>query len=114
MNAILIQDLALKLRLGVTEKERRRSQKVLLCLEIQLNTPEHIDDALDNTVDYSAVRRGLQSLLRGKPFNLVETVAAVTAEYVLNHYNAKKVIVTVKKFPYRDTAFVGCRWSFEK
>ena len=114
MNKILIQDLTLCLHIGVTDKEQRRSQKVLISLEIRPAGRVQINDALENTIDYSAVRRGLQSLLREKRFNLVETVAETAARYVLDTFSAHEVTVTVKKFPYKDTAYVGCRLSLDK
>ena len=114
MAAILIHDLTLYLHIGVTDKEQRRSQKVLISMEIQSRAREKIDDALENTIDYSAVRHGLKSLLGEERFNLIETVAEAAARYVLDNYRAKGVAVTVKKFPYKDTAYVGCRLSFGK
>lgn len=112
MASILIHDLAVNLHIGVTDKEQRRGQKVLISMEIQPASKGKIDDDLENTVDYSVVRRGLKSLLEEKRFNLIETVAATSARYVLDNFKAKGVAVTVKKFPYRDTAYVGCRLSF--
>ena len=114
MNEILIEDLALHLHIGVTEKERRRGQKLLISLEIQPEIMLKLGDALENTVDYSAVRRGLQSVLREKHFNLIETVATNAAHYVLQNFNVQRVTVTAKKFPYKDTAFVGCRLNLAK
>jgi dihydroneopterin aldolase len=114
MTEILIQDLAVHLHIGVTEKEQRRSQKVLISLEIHPETMEKLDDALENTVDYSAVRHSILSLLSEKRFNLIETVAAESAEHVLHNFSVQEVAVTVKKFPYKDTAFVACRMSLAK
>jgi len=109
MGTILISDLVLHLRIGVTEKERRRSQRILISMEIEPETFSAIGDSLENTVDYSSVRRGVKSMLQGERFNLIETVADRAARYVLDNFKANQVTVTIKKFPYRDTAHVGCR-----
>lgn len=114
MEAILISDLILYLHIGTTDEEQSRSQKVLISMEIEPATIREIGDALENTIDYSAVRRGLRSLLRGERFNLIETVADRAARYVLENFKSKHVTVTVKKFPYRDTAHVGYRLSLGK
>ena len=114
MEEILIQDLTLHLHIGVTDKEQRKSQKVLISMEIQPAARGKIDDTLENTIDYSAIRRELKSLLREERFNLIETAADRIARYVLDNFKVKKVAVTVKKFPYKDTAYVGCRLSIEK
>lgn len=114
MDEILIQDLTLHLHIGVTDKEQRRSQKLLISTAIEPAAGKIIEDAIENTIDYSAVRRGLLALLGERRFKLVETVAEETAQYVLDNFNAQRVTVTVKKFPYKDTAYVGCRTSLAK
>ena len=114
MKRIIIEDLTLHLHVGVTDKERRRRQKLLLCVEIEPITLEDTADSIENTINYSTVRSGIRALLREKQFNLIETVARMVARYVLNDFEARQVEVTVKKFPYRDTAWVGCRLSLEK
>jgi dihydroneopterin aldolase len=114
MNAILIQDIRLRLHIGVTDKERRKRQVVLVSLEMQPEEEMHGEDMLEKTIDYSAVRRGLHSLLQDTRFKLIETVAGRSAQYVLDNFRAQRVTVTVKKFPYRDTASVGCRVCLEK
>ena len=114
MEKILIRDLTVQLQIGVTEKEQRRSQKVLISMEIHPAVSGKIDDALENTIDYSAVRRGVKSMLREERFNLIETVADRTAHHVLDNYRVKEITVTVKKFPYKDTAYVGYRLSLGK
>ena len=114
MDAILIQDIKMRLHIGVTEKERRKRQKVFVSLEMRPEGETHGEDMLEHTIDYSAVRRGLHSLLRDTRFKLIETVAERSAQYVLDNFSARHVTVTVKKFPYRDTAYVGCRVCLEK
>jgi dihydroneopterin aldolase len=109
MSTIIISDLVLHLNIGVTDRERRRSQKILISMEIEPATVYEVDDSLENTIDYSAVRLGVKTRLRGTCFNLIETVADRVAHYVLDNFKAKQVTVTVKKFPYRDTVYVGCR-----
>ena len=109
MGTIIIRDLVLHLHIGVTERERRRSQRILISMEIEPETFSAIGDSLENTVDYSSVRRGIKSMLQDERFNLIETVADRAARYVLDNFKANQVTVTIKKFPYRDTAHVGCR-----
>jgi FolB domain-containing protein len=109
MGTIIISDLALHLHIGVTEREQRRSQKILISMDIEPEKLIKTGDSLENTIDYSAVRQGVKSTLRDTRFNLIETVADRVARYVLDNFKAKQVSVTVKKFPYRDTAHVGCR-----
>jgi dihydroneopterin aldolase len=109
MEAIIICDLEIHLHIGVTEAERSSSQRVLVSAEIEPATQREIGDSLENTIDYSAVRRGVQDLLKDGSFSLIETVADLVARYILDEFRSRRVTVTVKKFPYRDTAYVAYR-----
>jgi len=111
VETIIISELALKVHIGVTEKERRKCQKILVSVEMVPATCREVNDSLHSTIDYSEVRRGIKSLFEGERINLIETVAARIARYVLDEFRAKGVTVSVKKHPYRDTAHVGCRLS---
>ena len=111
METIVISDLALRVHIGVTEKEQRRSQKILVSVEMEPAACGEINDSIHSTIDYSAVRRGIKSLFGGEQINLIETVAARIARYILDEFRVKGVTVGVKKYPYRDTAHVGCRLS---
>jgi dihydroneopterin aldolase len=111
METIIISDLEIRMHIGVTEEERNSSQRVLITAEMEPATQREIGDKLENTIDYSAVRQGIGALLKADRFNLIETVAEVTARYILDEFRTRKVTVTVKKFPYDDTAFVAYRLS---
>jgi dihydroneopterin aldolase len=99
---------------GVTDRERRRRQKLLLSVEIKPNPRKDIADSIENTINYSAVRSGIRALLQEERYNLIETIAQAVAHYVLTNFEARQVEITVKKFPYRDTAWVGYRLSLGK
>jgi dihydroneopterin aldolase len=114
MESIFITDLTLKMHIGVTEKERQKKQKIRVSVEMEPDEQGELNDSISNTVDYSAVRRGIESLLTGSSIKLIETVAARTARYVLGHYRIREVCVTVKKRPYRDVTHVGCRLRLSK
>jgi dihydroneopterin aldolase len=114
MELIFISELSLKVHIGVTERERRKKQKIRISVEMEPERQDDPEDSISNTVDYSAVRRGIQSLLSGESVQLIETVAALTARYVLDHHPVREVRVTVFKRPYTDVAHVGCRLSLSR
>jgi dihydroneopterin aldolase len=109
MDSIFITDLMVKMHIGVTERERRKKQKIRISVAMEPDEHGELKDSLSNTVDYSAVKQGIESLLRGSAIQLIETVASMTARYVLDHYRVQVVRVTVTKHPYRNVARVGCR-----
>ncbi len=110
MATLIIQDLAAQIHIGVTEREKRKKQKILISIEAEPEMASgQIRDSLRNTVDYSSMRTGVLSLLKNSSHNLIETVADEIAGYVLKNFMVRQVSVTVKKFPYRDTKFVAYR-----
>jgi dihydroneopterin aldolase len=114
MELIFISELILKVHIGVTERERRKKQRIRISVEMEPARQDDPEDSIGNTVDYSAVKRGIQSLLSGETVQLIETVARRTARYVLDHYPVREVRVTVFKRPYKDVAHVGCRLNLSK
>jgi len=109
MNKITIHNLSVKTHIGVTERERRRSQFLLLSIDmVPASGYKEESDSLEDTIDYSSVRKGIQSIVRESSYHLIETVALVCARYIKQSFPVKTVTVTVKKHPYRDTEYVGC------
>ncbi len=109
MNKITINNLSVKTHIGVTERERRKSQSLLLSIDMVpaiVYTEE--SDSLDDTIDYSSVRKGIKSIVQESSYHLIETVALVCARYIKKSFPVKSVTVTVKKYPYRDTEYVAC------
>ncbi len=108
MEKIVIEELAINISIGTTEKERSKKQRILLSIEIE---PEAkygtINDDLDQTIDYSSVRKDIKRLTKTDHFQLIETVAKRIALYLKGNYYIRSVTVCIKKFPYRDTKYVA-------
>lgn len=108
MGTILIEDLSVRVSVGVTDRERSKKQTLLVSVEMRTEaSPGTIGDSLDRTIDYSKVRGAIKSLLERGRYNLIETVAEKTAHEVKSRFHAGGVRVTVKKFPYRDVRHVS-------
>jgi len=108
MEKIKIKDLLLRVKIGITKKENKRRQKILVTVEIEPNIDHReINDNIRNTIDYSKIRIGTKRLVENRSFNLIETVAYYIAKYIKDNYNCKSITVEVKKFPYRDAKFVS-------
>jgi len=112
MEQIFIKNLAVKVHVGVTEKERKKSQLLLVSIEATpINKYSNIRDVLENTIDYSSIRSSVKTLLKNSRFHLIETIAGEIAHLIKNTYSVRNLTVTVKKFPYKDTEWVGYRLS---
>jgi dihydroneopterin aldolase len=128
VSVIILENLKVRAFIGVTERERSRRQKLLVSVEMECGPPpggpppggppdaaaggDGAEDSIENTVDYSLVRRAVKELLEGSRFKLIETAAARVARALKARFGPKatgRIRVTVKKFPYRDAAYAAYR-----
>ena len=108
MEKIIIEELAVNISIGTTEKERSKKQNILVSIEIEPEAKyDTINDDIDKTINYSSVREDIKRLIRADHFQLIETVTKRIAQYHKSNYTIRSVTVCVKKFPYRDTKYVA-------
>lgn len=99
MDKIVIQDLEVQTRVGVTEAERAQVQRLLVTVRMERDLAEAgRNDDMAATTDYTAVVEMIGALLAERSRNLIESVAHDIAEAILSHQLAKAVTVEVKKF----------------
>jgi dihydroneopterin aldolase len=105
---IIIQDLEVRCRIGVTAAERRKLQRLLITIEIEhpLQRAGKTDD-LRETIDYDAVAKRLRTLAAKGERNLIERLAEEIGLAILAEFRAYSVAVTVKKFILPQTRFVA-------
>jgi 7,8-dihydroneopterin aldolase/epimerase/oxygenase len=110
MDHIIIRDLAVACRVGVTEAERAQTQRLLLTVEADhdLGAAAAADD-LTQTIDYHAVCRRLLHLGEGRQWKLIETLAVEIASIMKTEFRADAVSVEVKKFVIPEAAYVAVR-----
>jgi dihydroneopterin aldolase len=110
MDHILISDLEVFCRIGVTPAERARPQRLLLTVAMAHDLgPAAAADDLKLTVDYDAVAQRLLRLGEGREWRLIETLAADIAQVVLAEFGVKSVTVEVKKFVIPQARHVAVR-----
>jgi dihydroneopterin aldolase len=83
---------------GVLPEEQTRPQpfEVDVELAVDLTTPG-TSDALDDTVDYSAVAEAVARVVKSERYQLLERLAAHIAEVCVADPRVTGVIVTVRK-----------------
>ncbi len=97
-DSIIIQNLAVLARVGVTEEERAEPQHLTVSVALGLGTGfAAIADRLENTVDYAAVCDALKAEAKACQRNLIETLAEDLAAEVLQRFPISKVTVEVRK-----------------
>jgi dihydroneopterin aldolase len=85
-------------RHGVLDAERDLGQRFVVDLDIELaDAVSTRTDALADTVDYASLADAVQALVSGPPVALLERLAGMIADLVLEDPRARAVSVTVRK-----------------
>lgn len=97
--------LRLATRIGVPEEERKEWQTLVLDLEIEPLGGRFVtaSDALEDTVDYSALAAVLRHLAASRPRRLIETLAEELAALTLDRFPVACVTLELRK-----QALPGC------
>jgi dihydroneopterin aldolase len=97
---ITLSGIKLRPRIGVSPGERRLPQPceayITLWGDFQAAARA---DALDKTVDYSAVLARVESTANSREYNLIETLARAIARAVLEAFPVRRVEVRLRKRP---------------
>ena len=98
MDLIVIRDLEVEARVGVTEEERATPQTLLVDLEIVVDLSiAAVNDDLDSTLDYGMVIQEIGELVRGSDTKLLETLAGRIADRIATMQLVRGVTVEVTK-----------------
>lgn len=82
---------------GVHDFERQDGQPFLFDIRLEGPAASQESDRLEDTLDYGAVCDRVVELAGGGPYNLLERLAAVIADDLLERFTASSVEVTVHK-----------------
>jgi dihydroneopterin aldolase len=112
---ILISRLELFTRIGATEAERSRPQRVLASLVLEPSAGfSELHDRLDRTVDYDAVAQAVKACAAEGERALIETLAEEIAGLLLRRFALTAVEVELRKFFLPDAEFTGVRLRRER
>ena len=108
MSKISIVDLEVFFRVGVSDEERARPQRLLLTVEMEHDfSVAATSDNISETVDYYAVTQSLSKSGEGRSWRLIEKLAADLADGILDEYAPEAVFVEVKKFVIPQARYVS-------
>ena len=109
---ISIVDLEVFYRVGVTDEERAKPQRLLLTVEMDFDfSAAAWSDDIRDTIDYFAVSQRLLKFGEGKSWKLIEKLAADIADTVLSEFKPHSVTIQVKKFPIPEARCVSVTFS---
>lgn len=110
MDTILISDLEVMYRVGVTSAERGKPQRLLVSVELETDFRRAAEtDRLGETIDYQSVCDRLSRFGEGREWQLIETLSVEMAELLLAEYSVRRVVIELKKFVIPQARFVGVR-----
>ncbi len=108
MDRLLIEELQVQARIGVTPKERSRPQRILVDLELELDLRRAgREDRVEWAVDYGEVARQVRGFLRQRTFHLAEAAAEGVAQLLLDRFQLRGVRARVFKFTVPGASRVG-------
>ncbi len=90
-----VHGLELHGRHGVNDDERRDGQSFLFDVTLEIAEPK--EDTIEATVDYRQVRDIVRTVNDAESYRLLESLAAATADALIEALAIKKVRVRVRK-----------------
>jgi 7,8-dihydroneopterin aldolase/epimerase/oxygenase len=108
MSFITIVDLEVFYRVGISDEERAKPQRLLLTLDIKFDfASAAVSGRLGRTIDYYEVSQRLLRLGETRSWRLIESVATDVAEKIITEYRPENVTVEVKKFSIPEARYVS-------
>jgi 7,8-dihydroneopterin aldolase/epimerase/oxygenase len=100
MDRILLEGMSFQGRHGVRPAERERSQEFKVDIEVDCDLSEPgKSDRIEDTVDYRQVRSIAKEVIEGQSQKLLERLAALIADRVLQLERVAGVSVRISKRP---------------
>ena len=98
MDIIFLHDLRIDCVIGIWDWERKIRQTVIIDLDMAADIRRAAkSDRIDDTLNYKAVAKRLQTFVGESQFQLIETLAEKIAEIVLAEFAVPWVRVRVNK-----------------
>ena len=108
MSFITIVDLEVFYRVGVTDEERSRPQRLLLTIDIKYDfSSAAVSGRIGRSIDYQEVSKQLFKFGESRSWRLIESVATDIANKILADFHPESVTVEVKKFSLPEARYVS-------
>jgi D-erythro-7,8-dihydroneopterin triphosphate epimerase len=98
LDRVFIRDLAIRCIIGIDAHERQEKQDVLVHITMHVDLRQAgRTDALEDTIDYRALKKRILERAGQSQFHLVEALAQSIAEECLRDERVERVEVAVEK-----------------
>jgi len=114
MLIIYIKDLVVEAKHGVHAHEKVATQRFNINVELTIDSEKaSLTDDLNDTIDWSLLRKNIIDTTVNNSFNLVEKLAREIADKILQNKEIKKVKVSVDKLDAFETGTPGVTIDIE-
>lgn len=98
MDKIIIKEARFLCNLGVSEKERKEKQDIVVDVELFLDIKKASKtDNIGYTINYSEVYDLIRNIIGKKEYKLIETIAEEISMEILKYFDVNKVVVKIQK-----------------
>ncbi len=112
MSKISIVDLEVYYRVGVTDEERSKPQRLLVTVDMNLDfTAAAVTDRIERTINYQAVADEVLRFGEGRSWKLLEKLVTNLSERIMTLHAPEELMVEVKKFSIPQARFVSVSTS---
>lgn len=107
-SSIIINDIKLNARCGVTDSERCQPQPILVDLTVQsLNEPAFQSDQIKDTVDYAAMTECVRNAGESQAFVLLEALTEHLSQTLFQHFPLTHLKIWARKIQPPMKGFTG-------
>jgi dihydroneopterin aldolase len=109
-DCVHIEHLEVFARVGVTEQERSKPQRLVLNISLFPRRPfNELSDDIGAAVNYSSVHARVHEFMETEVYKLIETFAEHLAARLLETFPVARVDIELRKFVLPGTEFVAVR-----
>lgn len=109
-DSIHIEQLEVFTRVGVTDAERAKPQRLTLTITLRpKETFEGLQDDIARSVDYSAVCAAVREVVQKSSNKLIETLATQLVTHLLKTFPIELAEIEVRKFVVADAKHVSVK-----
>lgn len=103
-----LEQLELDARIGVTDDERAKPQRIVINLTIWPNVRfDELHDEINRTINYVELCRASRKFVQSREWKLIETLASDLSSELLDKFPIQAVEIELRKFVLPNTAFVS-------
>lgn len=112
---IEINGLEVKGRIGVPEKERENSQRLLVSLRFQIETTfAALDDQLAKTIDYADVAAEVGKVVETSGAHLIEKLVSDIGDALMARFPIQRLEIELRKFILPNARYVSAKSDWRR